>query len=326
MWAPGNPLARADGVTEDVEQFRTYLRGVLGADYDPARVDAFLAAAPEMVRFFHEHTALTFVPGATICDVYGHLPGAGAGHRSAGPAPSTAAALGAEVTTRLRRQLYETSFLGMGVMAGPDLAAFLSASRGDLHGLLHATRRVGRHAYDLVTHRRGMQLVNGTALVGRLLRSAMDLGVEVRVDSPATELLRGDDAPHRCRRDDTGRAAAGDRHPRRRPRGRRFPAGRHPAPGAVPAIPTGAEHWSLAPTTADGAGTTLGESVGWAPAHRPGRTRRVVPGVAGALPLGPHRVLPAHHGPSQTGKHRRARAPGAASSTRPTATTTTSRR
>ena len=64
MWAPGNPLARADGVVEDVEQFRTYLRGVLGADYDAARVDAFLAAAPDMVRFFHEHTALKFVPGA----------------------------------------------------------------------------------------------------------------------------------------------------------------------------------------------------------------------------------------------------------------------
>ena len=78
-------------------------------------------------------------------------------------------------------------------MAGPDLAAFLSASRGNPRGLLHATRRVARHAYDLVTRRRGMQLVNGTALVGRLLRSALDLGVEVRVSSPVTELLRDDD-------------------------------------------------------------------------------------------------------------------------------------
>ena len=35
MWAPGNPLARADGVVEDVEEFRTYLRAALGSDYDP---------------------------------------------------------------------------------------------------------------------------------------------------------------------------------------------------------------------------------------------------------------------------------------------------
>jgi succinate dehydrogenase/fumarate reductase flavoprotein subunit len=91
MWAPGNPLAHADGVVEDVEEFRTYLRAVLGEHYDAARVDAFLAAAPDMVGFFHEHTALRFVPGATICDVYGDLPGAGTGHRSVAPRPSTAA-------------------------------------------------------------------------------------------------------------------------------------------------------------------------------------------------------------------------------------------
>ena len=41
-WAPGNPLAKAAGVTEDTESFRTYLRNVLGTDYQADRVDAFL--------------------------------------------------------------------------------------------------------------------------------------------------------------------------------------------------------------------------------------------------------------------------------------------
>ena len=91
------PLAHADGVVEDVEQFRTYLRAVLGEDYDAARVDAFLAAAPDMVGFFHDRTALRFVPGAAICDVYGDLPGAGTGHRSVAPAPVDGRALGPEV-------------------------------------------------------------------------------------------------------------------------------------------------------------------------------------------------------------------------------------
>ena len=99
--------------------------------------------------------ALTFVPGATICDVYGDLPGAGTGHRSVAPAPVDGRALGDDVLVKLRRQLYETSFLGMGIMAGPDLARFLSASRGNPRGLLHAGRRAGRHVYDLVTRRRG---------------------------------------------------------------------------------------------------------------------------------------------------------------------------
>ncbi len=144
MWAPGNPLAHADGVVEDVEEFRTYCAAALGDDYDAARVDAFLDAAPEMVGFFHEHTALKFVPGAAICDVYGDLPGAGTGHRSVAPAPVDGRALGSEVLALLRRQLYETSFLGMGVMAGPGPAAFLSASRGN--PARAAARHPARHA------------------------------------------------------------------------------------------------------------------------------------------------------------------------------------
>ena len=263
MWAPGNPLAHADGVHEDVEQFRTYLRAALGADYDAARVDAFLAAAPEMVRFFHEQTALTFVPGARICDVYGGLPGAGTGHRSVAPAPVDGRTLGDDVLVKLRRQLYETSFLGMGIMAGPDLMAFLSVSRGNPRGLLHATRRFGRHVYDLVTRRRGMQLVNGTALVGRLLRSALDLGVDVRVGSAVTELLRDDDGRV------TGVVATTPDGPVRitATRGVVLAAGGFPQDVArrralFPRTPTGTEHWSLAPATADGAGTTLGESAG----------------------------------------------------------------
>ncbi len=306
MWAPGNPLARADGVTEDVEQFRTYLRAVLGEDYDAARVDAFLAAAPEMVGFFHEHTTLKFVPGASICDIYGDLPGAGTGHRSVAPAPVDGRTLGPEVLGILRRQLYETSFLGMGVMAGPDLAAFLSASRGNPRGLLHATRRVARHVFDLVTRRRGMQLVNGTALIGRLVRAALDAGVQVRVGTPVTELLRDDDGRV------TGVVAEGRRITATR--GVVLAAGGFPHDVArrralFPRTPTGEEHWSLAPRTADGAGTTLGESAGgrlrsdvaspaaWCPVplvpYRSGRTGvfphimdRAKPGSIGVLSTG----------------------------------------
>jgi succinate dehydrogenase/fumarate reductase flavoprotein subunit len=310
MWAPGNPLAHADGVHEDVEQFRTYLRAALGADYDAARVDAFLAAAPEMVRFFHEKTALTFVPGARICDVYGGLPGAGTGHRSVAPAPVDGRTLGDDVLAKLRRQLYETSFLGMGIMAGPDLMAFLSVSRGNPRGLLHATRRFGRHVYDLLTRRRGMQLVNGTALVGRLLRSALDLGVDVRVGSTVTELLCDDDGRV------TGVVASTADGPVRitAARGVVLAAGGFPQDVArrralFPRTPTGAEHWSLAPATADGAGTTLGESAGgrlrtdvaspaaWCPVslvpYRSGRTGvfphimdRAKPGSIGVLSTG----------------------------------------
>ena len=259
MWAPGNPLARADGVDEDTADFRTYLRATLGEDFEPTRVEAFLAAAPEMVRFFHKQTSLRLVPGARICDIYGDLPGAGTGHRSVAPEPVDLRKLGPDTARLLRRQLYETSFLGMGIMAGPDLAGFLAASRGDVRGLAHAARRVTRHLYDLVTRRRGMQLVNGAALVGRLLRSALDLGVDVRVSSPVTELMRDGGAVTgvvASTPDGTVRISA--------TRGVVLATGgfsRNESRRQVE-FPRGERHWSLAPETADGAGITLGESAG----------------------------------------------------------------
>ncbi|MER5669613.1 FAD-dependent oxidoreductase [Pseudonocardia alni] len=255
MWAPGNPLAQADGVDEDPDRFRRYLAAALGDDLDTGRVEAFLDAAPRMVRFFHENTALTFTPGARICDVRGDLPGAGTGHRSVAPDPADLRRLGPDVAALLRRQLYETSFLGMGIMAGPDLLGFLGAARGDVRGLAHATRRVARHVTDLVLHRRGQQLVNGTALVGRLLRSALDLGVTIRTATPVTGLLRDGDR------------VVGVETPRGRvtaARGVVLAAGGFPHDRNRRAahFPTGAEHRTLAPATADGAGITLGESAG----------------------------------------------------------------
>lgn len=259
MWAPGNPLARADGVAEGAEQFRTYLREALGEHYEPARVDAFLAAAPDMVRFFHENTALTFVAGDKICDIYGSLPGAGTGHRSVAPAPADLAHLGRDVAGLLRRQLYETSFLGLGIMAGPDLGSFLAASRGEPRGLAHATRRVTRHLFDLVTRRRGMQLVNGTALVGRLLRSALDLGVDIRTETAATDLVRDGGRVVGVQ----ARTASGTQR-LTATRGVVLAAGGfpHDPQRRQELFPRGERHWTLAPRTDDGSGISLGESAG----------------------------------------------------------------
>lgn len=263
LWAPRSMLAMAEGVDEPVDDVKAYLRAALGEDYDQTRIDAFLSAAPEMIEFFHTRTAMQFVPGSHIKDVYGDLPHAGLGNRSAGAKPINARRLSRAVRRRLRRQLYETSFLGMGIMAGGDLGGFLAAARGDVKGLWHATWRVGLHLIDLVLHRRGMQLVNGTALIGRLLQAAEDNGVRISVSSPVQRLLT----------DEGGRVTGVVARTPGGPRTFMARAGVVLATGGFPQdverrselfprTPTGAEHWTLAPGTADGSGITLGESVG----------------------------------------------------------------
>lgn len=91
IWSPCNPLARRAGIVEDAEAPRTYLGHVLGPHFDAARVDAFLAAAPRMVDFFEQHTALRFDSGTTIPDTYGTLPGRGPVAARSSPRPTARA-------------------------------------------------------------------------------------------------------------------------------------------------------------------------------------------------------------------------------------------
>jgi len=256
-WVPLNPLAARAGIPQDPEAPRAYLRHVLGSNFNEERVDAFLKAAPEMVAFFEDKTAVEFELGAKIPDTYGQAPGAGTGGRSVIAAPYDARELG-ELVEKLRKPMRETTFIGMTIQAGPDLAAFMNVTRSP-RAFLYVTKRFLRHVADLVIHRRGMQLRNGLALVGRLLRSAADAGVDLRTSSPAVRLLRD-------RGSVVGAVLA-------TPDGEvevRAKNGVVLASGGFPhdkgrwriSFPDRAEHWSLAVPSATGDGARLGESAG----------------------------------------------------------------
>jgi len=186
-WVPRNPLAQRAGIVEDIEQPLTYLRNELGTHFDEKRVKAFLEACPHMVAFFEQHTALQFVDGNAIPDMHGDTPGAATGGHQVIAAPYDARELGA-LLPRLRKTLRETSFMGMPIMAGADLGAFLNMTRSP-RALLHVCKRFGRHLYHLARHGRAMHLVNGVALVARLAKSAEDLGVKLVESAPAKRLL-----------------------------------------------------------------------------------------------------------------------------------------
>ncbi len=187
IWAPCNPVVQRAGITEQEEAPRTYLRSLLGSRFDKERVEAFLKAAPEMVNFFETNTSLQFEPGSAIPDTYGHLPGAGTGGRSVIARPYDGRNLGSEITL-LRKPVRETTFFGMTIQAGADLRAFMTTTRS-LSSFLHATRRTVRHFTDLALFGRGMDLRNGNALVARLLRSALDLSVDIRTGIDVAALI-----------------------------------------------------------------------------------------------------------------------------------------
>src|SRR5215831_5122710 len=257
MWTPRNPLARRAGIVEDIEQPRTYLRNVLGAHFNEAKVNAFLEAAPQMVAFFEEHTAVRFEDGNKIPDTYGNVPGAATGGHQVIAAPYDARELG-DLVARLRRQLRETTFLGLTIQAGPDLRAFMNVTRSP-RAFLYVAFRVSRHLFDLALHGRAMQLRNGLALIARLLRSAADRDIDLRSSSPVVRLLLADGAVRGAVLATTDGeievnawrgvvlATGGFPHDAKRRRAM------FPAPD---------QHWTLAVPSATGDGARLGEAAG----------------------------------------------------------------
>ncbi|MBF4210600.1 FAD-dependent oxidoreductase [Pseudomonas donghuensis] len=308
MWVPCNPLAQRAGIIEERSQPRTYLEHELGERFDGQMIDAFLEAAPNMVSFFERHTALQFADGNGIADIHGNTPGAGTGGRSVIAAPYDGRQLGKKLLTRLRKTMRETSFMGMPIMAGKDLGAFLTLTRS-WRSLLHVSKRFSRHLLDLATHGRALQLVNGVALVARLAKSAEDLGVLLWESAAARQLIREHGrvsgalietarGPIRINARKAVVLAAGG-----------FANDVERRKALFPRTPTGHEHLALPPLGVNGDGLRLGESVGgrvaddlhspvaWAPVsrvphtdgsigHFPHIIDRAKPGIIGVLANG----------------------------------------
>ncbi len=186
LWIPRNPLAKAAGIDEPIEEPLRYLQNEIGERAQDPRVRRFLDAGPAMANFFQQETAVAWVDGNIIPDFHTSQ-GACAGGRSICAAPFDGRALGPWLD-KMRPPLDMVSLWGMGISAGRDMTRFFNWYRAP-GNMAYVAKRLGRHVWDLVTRRRGLQLVNGNALVARLLRSALDLGVELRCDAPVTGLI-----------------------------------------------------------------------------------------------------------------------------------------
>ncbi len=173
---------------------------------------------------------------------------------------------------------------------------------------LYAARRLLRHGWQRLRAGRGQHLVNGNALVARLLRSALDAGVRFQLNAPVVRLLQGPPGVSGAMlRSDSGEIhveagavvlACGG-----------FPHDRQRLAQVVSHAAEGYGHFSAAPPDNQGEGIRLGESVGgqfdtslrhplaWAPVSRvtlasgqqlmfPHLVERAKPGVIAVLPNG----------------------------------------
>lgn len=260
LWIPRNFLARAAGIDEDFDVAVTYLRNEAGARYDDALCNAFLVQGPKMLEFFQKNADVQFIDGNAIPDFHCRVPGSATRGRAIGSAPFDGRLLGDSIKI-LRPPLDLVAPFGMGIASGADLRHFFGFTH-HFASFVHVTRRVLRHAIDCIMYGRGMHLVNGNALIARLLKSAEKLNVRIFTSVPAQTLIFEHGAVVGVRASLNNKLLN-----IRAKRGVVLATGGFPhdvkrKAELIAHAPTGHEHWSAAPETNTGDGLRLGESVG----------------------------------------------------------------
>ena len=184
-WIPAHYLMAAAGVDDSRAMALEYLRNVLGNHYDAAKIEAYVDNGPKMLRYMEANTALEFVAVPTP-DYEPHHGGASR-YRGVLAREYDGRHLGDHLPL-LRRTLPELTVFGSMQVAGADIVPLRKAFR-TATGFRHTAKMVLRYAWQRLRYGRGTRLVSGNALAARLLRSALDAGVELWQDTPAQKVL-----------------------------------------------------------------------------------------------------------------------------------------
>jgi len=186
VWIPNTCHAAETGVADSVEEAGAFLDAAVGNRSPRSMRDAFLRLGPEAVKRLEDETAIRFRARPFHPDYLYELPGSKAAGRVIEALPFDGGTLGNALRS-VRPPLPEFTVFG-GMMVDRDDIAHLLKLTKSATSFLYAMKLVGRYAIDRLRFGRGARLVMGNALVGRLLKSALDLGVTVAVDTAVTDI------------------------------------------------------------------------------------------------------------------------------------------
>ena len=187
IWVPSNSKAKREGLQDSEELALDYLRQEAGNRLDEPQARAYLSNAPKMLDFFEANTHVRFDLLPTMPDYHPRYKGGLAGGRSLRPQVYDGRKLGSWFE-RLRPPLKTMTIFG-GMMEGSgDVVHLYNVTRSP-RSTLHAAKMLGRHLLDRMRYSRGTRLTNGNALIGRLVKSALEQAIPLWLSSAVEDLV-----------------------------------------------------------------------------------------------------------------------------------------
>lgn len=187
LWVPLTHHGLKQNPKDSIEAVQEFLRSETGTFYDEAIAKAFIEAGPEMVNFFERETDMKFVP-TLYPDYHPIAPGGVDVGRSILAAPFDIRGLGKDMP-RLKPPLKTITFMGMMFnSSNADLKHFFRATKS-FRSFLYVAWRLANHVKEIAIYRRAIHVTSGNALAARLAKSALDLGIPILTDTPASQLI-----------------------------------------------------------------------------------------------------------------------------------------
>jgi succinate dehydrogenase/fumarate reductase flavoprotein subunit len=189
IWIPGTRFQAADAA-DDRAKVLTYLQQFLKNHTDLAMLETFLDEGPKAIDFLETNTALRFQARALAPDYRSELPGAARSGRTIDVVPFDGRELN-DAFTWIRPPRPEFMAFGGMMVNKRDIDALLGATRSWNH-FTHSANLVARFLLDRIRFDRGTRLVMGNSLTGRLLKSVLDAGIDLRRATCVEELIQRD--------------------------------------------------------------------------------------------------------------------------------------
>lgn len=190
IWIPANTPMLAAGQHDDTQTAQSYVSAI-AAPGDDAILRAFLEAGPAALDYLCTHSDLIVSTRPRSPDYYSDLPSATSGSRAVDPIEFDGRELGPDFSL-IRPPRPESLLFGAMPISGADIAHLRRLSRSP-RSFAHALSLLCAHFRRRLVRGRDTRLVLGRALVGRMLKTAQRLSIDIHRDSPVLGLVREGD-------------------------------------------------------------------------------------------------------------------------------------
>ncbi|MEZ5534590.1 MAG: FAD-dependent oxidoreductase [Thiolinea sp.] len=189
-WVPLTRYLDEVDSEDSYDKVMEFLDAAVGEHSPRAMREAFLKAGPEAIHTLVDNTSVEFRAYPFHADYMADLPGASVNGRALEPLPYIANHLGKNLKL-LRPPIPEFTVLGGMMVNRADINQLLDRFKSP-KSFLYTVSLVLRYWRDKLVHGQSARSVMGHALIARLLDSALNLGVDIAVNTEVTSLQSGE--------------------------------------------------------------------------------------------------------------------------------------